>query len=123
MKAGFSEVIITPPEANCLLAGYALYPATGVHDDLYASLVYLIDGDLEAVLISFDLLAMEKELIARLKSDLRTALALEPDHIFFTCTHTHEGPKSVNANFGTIGWVLPDRITCPPIWIFSATKL
>lgn len=93
MQAGFAEIVITPPQANCLLAGYALYPATGVHDNLYASAVYLQDGDQRALLVSYDLLAMEKDLIARLKQGLQTTLGLDPNAIFFTCTHTHEGPE------------------------------
>lgn len=92
MQAGFAEIVITPPQAHCLLAGYALYPATGVHDELYASAVYFQDGDQRALLVSYDLLAMEKELIARLKEGL-TTLGLDPNAIFFTCTHTHEGPE------------------------------
>jgi len=101
MKAGFAETVITPVDADCLLAGYALHPATGVHDDLYASAVYLEDeaetgpnrNTTRALLISFDLLAMERELIARLKKAVGAALDLDPAHIFFTCTHTHEGPE------------------------------
>lgn len=93
MQAGFAEIVITPPQAACLLAGYALYPATGVHDDLYASAVYLQEGAHRALLISYDLLAMEKELIARLKQAIHTALGLAPAGVFFTCTHTHEGPE------------------------------
>jgi len=93
MQAGFSEIVITPPDANCLLAGYALYPATGVHDDLYASVAYFQDEATEALLVSFDLLAMEKELIARLKDAVHEATGVPCAHLFFTCTHTHEGPE------------------------------
>jgi len=93
MKAGFAEAVITPPNGRCLLAGYALRWATGVHDDLYASIVYLEDGDVRALLVSFDLLAMEAPLIAELKGALHADLGLEPGNIFFTCTHTHEGPE------------------------------
>ncbi len=71
----------------------ALYPATGVHDELYANALYLLDGEQHALLISYDLLAMEKELIARLKSALCATLPLTADAIIFTCTHTHEGPE------------------------------
>ncbi|MCC6166642.1 MAG: neutral/alkaline non-lysosomal ceramidase N-terminal domain-containing protein [Caldilineaceae bacterium] len=93
MNAGFGEAVITPSNHNCLLAGYALRPATGVHDDLYASAVYFDDGQTQAVLVSFDLLAMEKELIARLKARIGQACGLPPGAIFFSCTHTHEGPE------------------------------
>ena len=88
MNVGFGEAIITPPHHDCLLAGYALRPATGVHDELVASAVFFDDGEVQAVLVSFDLLAMEKELIARLKARVHQACGLPPDHIFFSCTHT-----------------------------------
>lgn len=97
MQVGFAEMIITPPNADCLLAGYALYPATGVHDELYASALYLVDAfsdhERHALLISYDLLAMEKELIARIKAGICATLPLTADAIFLTCTHTHEGPE------------------------------
>jgi neutral ceramidase len=93
MQAGFAETMITPPNADCLLAGYALYPAKGVHDELYAGALYLSDGAEQALLISYDLLAMERELIARLKGAICAILPLKPEAILFTCTHTHEGPE------------------------------
>src|SRR5437762_25506 len=93
MKAGFAEIVITPPDGKCLLAGYNLRPSTGVHDDLYACAAYFEDGAGRALLISYDLLAMEREFIARLKTALQSALPIKLDHIFFTCTHTHEGPE------------------------------
>jgi hypothetical protein len=93
MRSGFAEVNITPPDNDCLIAGYSLRPATGVHDPLYASAVYFDDGATQAALVSFDLLAMERELIAVLKSALHQEVGLEMDNIFFSCTHTHEGPE------------------------------
>ncbi len=93
MRTGFAEVVITPPDNACLIAGYSLRPATGVHDHLYASAVYFDDDTTQATLVSFDLLAMEKELIAVLKSALHQQLGLAVGNIFFSCTHTHEGPE------------------------------
>ncbi len=93
MLAGFAETVITPPNHDCLIAGYSLRPATGVHDDLYASAVYFDDGTTQATLVSFDVLAMERELIAVLKDALQRELGLARAHIFFSCTHTHEGPE------------------------------
>src|SRR5688572_17005827 len=93
MLAGFAEVVITPPANRCLIAGYSLRPATGVHDHLYASAVYFDDGVTQAALVSYDVLAMEKELIALLKAALHEQLGMESGSIFFSCTHTHEGPE------------------------------
>ena len=93
MKAGFAEVVITPPDGVCYLAGYAGPWATGVHDDVYASAVFLDDGDTTALLMSFDLIALEAPLIVRLKEAVRSRLDIAEERIFFTCTHTHEGPE------------------------------
>jgi len=93
VKAGFAEIAITPPDGKCFLAGYAGPWATGVHDDLYAVAVYLDDGGTKALLISFDLIAMEAPLIARLKDSVRRNVPIDKNNIFFTCTHTHEGPE------------------------------
>lgn len=94
MKAGFAETVITPADGRCVLAGYGPRWSTGVHDDLYASAVYLEDGDSKAVLVSFDLIAMEAKLISELKDSVQQGLNVDRDCIFFTCTHTHEGPET-----------------------------
>jgi neutral ceramidase len=107
MKAGFAEIIITPQD-RCLLAGYGLPWSTGVHDDLFASAVYFQDGDARALLISFDLLAMERDLIARLKAAIQAALPIPSGHIFFSCTHTHEGPEVRERKFRD-HWGLHER--------------
>ena len=94
LKAGFAETAITPKDGKCLLAGYGEgHRATGVHDDLYASAVYLEEGGTRALLISFDLIGLSAELISRLKKSVQSALDLDANNIFFTCTHTHEGPS------------------------------
>ncbi|MCL5998195.1 MAG: hypothetical protein M1546_19410 [Chloroflexi bacterium] len=93
MKAGFAEIVITPPDHRCLLAGYGMPWSTGVHDDLSASAVYFEEGTTNALLVSFDLLAMERDLIARLKQAIQAVVPIPSGNIFFTCTHTHEGPE------------------------------
>lgn len=112
MKAGFAEVVITPQDGRCILAGYGPWWSTGVHDDLYASAVYLEDGQTRALLIGFDLIGMEVSLIAQIKDGIRQGLDVERDNIFFTCTHTHEGPEVRNRPIvGPAGEeVLPDYI-------------
>lgn len=93
LKAGFAEAVITPQE-KCFLAGYGGPWSTGVHDDLYASAVYLEDGETKALLVSFDLIGMEPPLIATIKASAARAVDVAPGLIFFTCTHTHEGPET-----------------------------
>lgn len=121
MLTGFAEVVITPPNHDCLIAGYSLRPATGVHDPLYASAVYFDDGETQAALVSYDILAMERELIAVLKGALRGEVGLKLDNIFFSCTHTHEGPEVRERKFrgGWSGEARPDYLD-PYIEFLSA---
>jgi len=93
MKAGFAETVITPSDGRCYLAGYGGPWSTGVHDDLYASAVYLEEDETRAVLLSFDLIGMNGPLIAKVKAGVSEALGIDDGSIFFTCTHTHEGPE------------------------------
>jgi len=92
MKAGFAEIVITPPGEEYYLAAYGDPKATGVHDDVYATAVYLEDDHTTAILISLDLIGMRRQLVLQLKEAVRRAVEIEADHIFFTCTHTHKGP-------------------------------
>jgi hypothetical protein len=92
MKAGFAEIVITPSDGEYYLAAYGDPKATGVHDDVYASAVYLGDDHTKALLISLDLIGMRRRLVLQLKAAVQQAVDIEADHIFFTCTHTHKGP-------------------------------
>jgi len=80
MKAGFAEIVITPPDGEYYLAAYGDPKATGVHDDVYASAVYLEDDHTKAVLV------------LQLREAVQQAVDIDADHIFLTCTHTHKGP-------------------------------
>ncbi len=119
MQAGFAEIVITPPAGRCLLAGYNLRPSTGVHDDLYATAVYFVDGATHALLVSFDLLAMERELIARIKAALQDSLIAPsgPD-LFYLHPHTRRPRGARNASFVTVGMARSARIISIPIWHF-----
>ena len=44
-------------------------------------------------MLSFDLIGMNAPLIAKLKAGIGEALGIDDGGIFFTCTHTHEGPE------------------------------
>ena len=93
VKVGFAETVITPPGGRCALAGYgAQFWSTGVHDDLYASAVYLEDEETRAMLLSFDLIGLDVDLIASLKEAIKQSAGVDKRNIMFTCTHTHEGP-------------------------------
>jgi len=95
MKAGFAEIVITPPDGKCFIAGYGPgVESTGVHDDLYASAVYFEDGDRRAVLVSYDIIGYDAHPYRKLKDSIAKAAGIAEDCVFLTCTHTHEGPDN-----------------------------
>lgn len=90
VKVGFAETVITPPGGRCALAGYGpQFWSTGVHDDLYASAVYLEDEETRGMLVSFDLIGLGVDLIASLKEAIKQSAGVDKGNIMFTCTHTH----------------------------------
>ena len=84
MKAGFAEIVITPKDGKCFLAGYGGPWSTGVHDDLYASAVYLEDDSTKAIVVSFDLIGMRADLVARMKGCVQRSVDMDRNNIFTT---------------------------------------
>ena len=75
LKAGFAEVVITPP-VGCRLAGYSArtLPSTGVLDDLYAKVMVLENGVSKLVLVVCDVLGFSGSIVrsirGRIESDI-----------------------------------------------------
>ena len=66
LRIGTSRKKITP-SARTFLAGYAKdVISDGIHDDLYISAISFDDGKSKAVLLSFDLIGMDKDLIRKI---------------------------------------------------------
>jgi len=97
MKAGFARVPITPPIGTPMI-GFARRDraggCTGVHDPLYASLVYLSHAGAEVLIGSFDLCFLARDDTDRLVPAIGRALGLEPHQILLATTHTHAGPAT-----------------------------
>jgi len=83
---------ITPPK-GVLLAGYgARVIAEGIHDPLFISGMSFDDGNHQAILLSYDLLGMDKDFIYAIRHACAEVTKLLPQQIILTCTHTHSGP-------------------------------
>lgn len=94
LKVNTTKRKITPP-VGTLLAGYTKdIVSDGIHDDLYVSGISLDDGENKAVLLSFDLLGMDRGLIQKIREECATVLGLQSENIILTCTHTHSGPHT-----------------------------
>jgi len=93
-KAGAAKVNITP-ESAMWMAGYAARtkPAEGKMTDLWTKALVLEDpAGKRAVLVTLDLVGIERGLSAPLCEKLAKRHQLERSQIALNCSHTHSGP-------------------------------
>jgi neutral ceramidase len=85
---------ITPP-VGTHLAGYGVNVISdGIHDDLFVSGISFDDGKSRAILLSYDLLGLDADLIQKIKKECSSIVGIQPENIVLTCTHTHSGPHT-----------------------------
>jgi neutral/alkaline ceramidase-like enzyme len=83
------------PKIGTLLAGYdADVVSVGVNDDLYISGISFDDGSKKAILLSYDLLGLDEEIVTEIRSKCAIATGINAQDIILTCTHTHSGPHT-----------------------------
>jgi neutral/alkaline ceramidase-like enzyme len=93
-KAGAAKISITP-EQYMWMAGYAARtkPAEGKMTDLWAKVLVLEDpAGKRAVLVTLDLVGVERGLSAPLAEKLGKKYNLDRSQIAINCSHTHSGP-------------------------------
>lgn len=93
VKAGVSRALISPDVGMYLIgfgdrAGGAEY----VHDDLTATTLVLGDGSEKVVIVSLDLLCLNREIVTRIRDGVTGRLGVRARNILLCCSHTHSGP-------------------------------
>lgn len=109
LKAGTAVGDITP----ALPAPLFGYPhveriATGVHDPLLASALYLENPSGAVVLIALDLLLLEPPAARAIRRAVAARIGIGEERVFISCTHTHSGPVTARL----LAW--SDDRTIPP---------
>jgi hypothetical protein len=117
MKAGFSEIDITP-RIGVQLAGFGPYinrHSIGVRDVLKARAAAFDVNGTQAVMVSCDLIGTSTEIVQSVKQLVTSQTGIPAGHIMIHCTHTHSGPNSgICAGWGSEDdpylLILPGRI-------------
>jgi len=65
------------------------------HDPLYACGLLMDDGERRALMVSFDLVALDASTVRDLRAKCARELGIEDAYVLFTCTHNHTGPECV----------------------------
>ena len=92
LQAGIARAVVTPP-VGIPMSGFAgRGPATGVHDDLYATAMVLEAGGVKAAIVAADLVAFPDEFTAKVRSEAERRTGIPAPHLFLCASHTHYGP-------------------------------
>ena len=82
-------------KVGSLLAGYGPKDVSvAKFDDLQLHGLALDDGKTKTLLMSFDLLGMDADIIGRMRSACAKELGVPDCNVLLTCTHTHGGPHT-----------------------------
>jgi len=82
-------------EIGTLIAGYGPNDVSvAKYDDLQLHGLALDDGRSRVMILSFDLLGMDADIIRRIRSACAARLGVRDENVLLTCTHTHGGPHT-----------------------------
>lgn len=97
MKIGYYKVDITP-SFSVEISGYGFYlkrKSEGIHDPLFAKSIYLNDGENEILIISCDLIGINREEIVKIREEIERETKIPFYNIIISSTHTHSGPSTL----------------------------
>jgi hypothetical protein len=101
LKVGWGVARMNP-DVGVPLAGYGARegkPSTGVHDDLYVKALAFSDGEDTAVVVGADMLLVPPNVAEPVRAEVAKATPLTPNNLFFTASHTHDGPGGLAPGF------------------------
>lgn len=108
-KAGVAKLKITP-EQPMWMAGYGSrsHPAEGLISDLWAKVLVLeSDNRYRGVIITLDLVGIDRELSRSICRRLEQEFSLRREQVSICTSHTHSGPV-VGRNLGPMHyWIIP----------------
>ncbi|MBQ9757522.1 MAG: hypothetical protein IJW15_03795 [Clostridia bacterium] len=92
VKAGFSQLCITPPLGTPISGYYEQRFTKGVLDDLYVTAVAFDDGEKRAVVMGVDIIMLTQKQANEYRKIIADYCNIPMDAIFINCSHTHTGP-------------------------------
>ena len=97
LKAGVAVANITPPVGVDMTGfGGRSSGAVGIHDDLFAKVLVLDDGNRKLVIVTSDLLSLDFDLVARIRELIEEQLHIPPENVMLNSSHTHSGPTTIS---------------------------
>ncbi|MGQ9515583.1 MAG: hypothetical protein ACUVTL_11170 [Thermoproteota archaeon] len=100
LKAGASEVCITPPLGIKISGYFEERIAKDIHDDLFARALVLDDGETKIAVVVCDLIGASRTYLDRAKRTIEKRSGIRPENVLISCTHTHTGPEVEDMGYG-----------------------
>jgi hypothetical protein len=94
-RAGAATSNITPPLGSDIIGGFAPFPATHVHDELFARCLVLDDGSTKLVFVVCDLLGLDRLVSDEARALIHKDLGIPPSHVLISGTHTHSAASAL----------------------------
>jgi hypothetical protein len=91
LNVGAARADVTPPVKN-ELAGHGHRIAEGLHDPLFAKVLYLETKRERFALVTTDLLGFDLDFTKEVRALAREYTGLAPAKVLLTASHTHSGP-------------------------------
>ena len=92
MRAGFSEIDITPPFGTDMPGDFIPHTANGTYGGLFSQAAAFTVGDESVMLVSMDILSSTVEYASDIRRRISASTGLSADRILVAAIHTHTGP-------------------------------
>ncbi len=92
LRAGASEIDITPEIGSLIPGQWLRRHAENVRDPLLVNALVLESGDTRLAMVSVDAISLKNTLVADARDLILNATGIPPENVFLAATHTHTGP-------------------------------
>jgi hypothetical protein len=102
LKAGASQVVITPPVGTALRGYFRKRISDGILDELHAKTLVLDDGERQAALVICDLIGVSRDAVKAARELISERCRIPGDSVMIAGTHTHTGPSLEDSGFSPV---------------------
>ncbi|MFG0335832.1 MAG: hypothetical protein ACF8TS_20930 [Maioricimonas sp. JB049] len=94
LRAGAATSNITPPLGELIRGSFSPYPATNVHDELYARCLILDNGTDKIGFVICDNIGINREVLDQARQYIAAETDFPAENILMAATHTHSATSS-----------------------------
>ena len=98
MRVGAATILVNNELGTPIQGASVNQVVNSIRDNLEANAVYIEAGDERLVLISVDVVALDRFVIDNAQKQIAERLGLDPHSTLACCTHTHSGPSVLHTS-------------------------